>query len=31
VTTLQPGQGGWVKATAGQQLTLTAAGGAPAN
>ncbi len=29
VTTLQPGQGGWVKATAGQQLTLTAAGGAP--
>ncbi len=31
VTTLEPGQGGWVKATAGQQLTLTAAGGAPAN
>ena len=26
-TTLQPGQGAWVKATAGQQVTLTASGG----
>ena len=26
-TTLQPGQGAWVKATAGQQVTLTSSGG----